>query len=327
MDTHLDRKVIVKRINDPSLLGRLLNEIEALQKVRSKHVVQLYDVIPIDNNTFALVEEFLPGMDLFSFQIDIENLEQIYKILYHLSCGLADIHDCNIVHRDFTPANVKFDGENILKIFDFGLAKHELLPDSTSGIIGTYGYMAPELYQDPPVIDKPVDCYAFGCICFYLITGKPPKCSTKKPFPRPQQVYESIARYINVPENISNLIDSCLKIDPRQRPTMDLLKNVFKNQLLYSQHKATIISDNRKHILEEINKGVRITRSKDSVTIAYDGYRFFIQEVSGDVYVNNLQISIGHTLEGSSVIILGHPEQGASRKFTTFDISHPEVVL
>lgn len=327
LDTHLDRKVIIKKINDTSDLSRLLNEIEAFQKVRSKHAVQIYDVIPMGNNDFALVEEFLPGLDLFDYQIDREDTEQLFKILYQLSCGIADIHNCGIVHRDFTPANVKFDVEDILKLFDFGLAKHKHLPDSTNGIIGTPGYMAPELYNAPPLIDKPVDCYSFGCICFYLITGKPPKCARKRPIPGPQNVYESISQKIDIPDNISTLIDSCLKVDPSQRPTMELIKNTLKNQLLYGQHKATIISGNM-YSLDEPEKGVRIYRLKeDSVTIVYDGYRFYVKNVTGNVYVNKLQINEGETLEGSSVIILGHPNKGAARKFATFDISHPEVVF
>jgi len=102
----------------------------------------------------------------------------------------------------------------------------------------------------------------------------------------------------------------------------------LKNQLLYGKHKSTIILDSEKYLLEEINKGVKISRSiEDSLIIGYNGYNFFIKEVTGNVYVNNLPINIGDTLEGSSVITLGHPNKGFSRKFATFDISHPEVVL
>ena len=66
---------------------------------------------------------------------------------------------------------------------------------------------------------------------------------------------------------------------------------------------------------------------KGTVAIAYDGLRFKISEVSGDVFVNGIRASLNQELPQSSVLIIGSPAQPAFREYPTFDISHPEVVL
>ena len=329
LDNNLDRKVIIKQINDPLEIDRLVAEIEALQKAKSKHVVEIYDVIaPGDGSEISIVEEFLPGDDLTGFRADDDNINELINVLYQLSCGLADIHDCGMVHRDFKPNNVKFDAENIIKIFDFGLAKHDNLPASTTGIIGTFGYMAPELFLNPPIIDKPVDCYAFGATAFEFVTGRTPACARNRPTPRPLGQDEGISNYINLSTRITPLIDSCLSLNTNDRPLLKDIMSVLEKELLYGKHKATIIHAANVYSLDQVRRGVRISRgTADYFEIFYNGYEFLIQEVSGDVYANGVVVLAGHVLEGSSVVILGNPSLGGNRKFVTFDISHPEVIV
>lgn len=329
LDKNLDRKVIIKQINNPLDIDRLFVEIEALQKAKSKHVVEIYDAIVSDGgNELAIVEEFLPKDDLTGFRANVNNIDELINILYHLSCGLADIHECGIVHRDFKPNNVKFDSENIIKIFDFGLAKHASLPTSTTGIIGTTGYMAPELFMDPPIIDKPVDCYAFGATAFEFVTGSTPACARNRPTPRSLRQDEGISNYIDLGARVTPLIDSCLALDANDRPLLKDIKNVLEKKLLYGKHKSTIVYEGKTKFLEQVGQGVKISRGiADYLTISYNGYDFIIKEVSGDVYVNGVAVKKDHVLEGSSVIILGKSSLGGYRKFVSFDISHPEVVL
>jgi serine/threonine protein kinase len=64
-DVLLDRTVAVKSIGDPSQLGRVIDEIKALQLLRSKHVVQIYDYfVDSASQQIGIVEEFVPGPGL-----------------------------------------------------------------------------------------------------------------------------------------------------------------------------------------------------------------------------------------------------------------------
>lgn len=328
-DQNLDRYIVKKKIEDISGLKRLLDEISALEIAKSKNVVQIYDVIVRkEPKDIAIIEEYLPGSDLIDYRASSSDITGFLKILYQLACGLADIHNCGIVHRDFKPNNVKYDAENNLKIFDFGLAKIDKLPTTTIGLIGTFGFMAPELFKKKPIIDKPVDCYSFGATAFYFVLGKRAACALNKPSPRALSANESISKFINLSGPLTRLIDSCLEIIPNNRPTMAEIKKALEAELLFGKHKATIVLEGKVFILKEVQKGVRIKRGDhDFVIIFYNGYDFLMNDIEGDVYVNDLPSKNGDVLPGASVITLGSANLGAQRRFSTFDISHPEVVI
>src|ERR1700676_4418955 len=64
-DGNLERQVAVKALHTVSNLSALLKEIEARGKIKSKHVVELYDVLKgSDGKPFALVLEYVAGQSL-----------------------------------------------------------------------------------------------------------------------------------------------------------------------------------------------------------------------------------------------------------------------
>src|SRR5262245_61001748 len=101
IDSHLQRRVIIKRLQIGVEERRLIDEQKALAKLRSKHVVQLYDIIELTDRKTpdkAIVIEYIEGknLDIGSFNSGREYL----KILWQISCGLKDIHEAGIIHRD-----------------------------------------------------------------------------------------------------------------------------------------------------------------------------------------------------------------------------------
>jgi len=129
-DKHLDRDVLVKELQSGVDQRRIVDEVAALTSIRSKHVVQIYDVIKDRRGAIVgLVEEYIPGPDLYSL-IPVTDTEGYLRIAYAISCGISDIHASGRVHRDIKPNNVKFDREGCLKIFDFGLARAERVNNS-----------------------------------------------------------------------------------------------------------------------------------------------------------------------------------------------------
>ncbi|WP_208604732.1 protein kinase domain-containing protein, partial [Pseudomonas lactis] len=100
----------------------------------------------------AIVLEFINGETLSSasFSADTNYLHLIWQI----SCGLADIHSHEIIHRDIKPGNIKIDGEGVVKILDFGLSRNNAAAETRS-IIGTPVFMAPELWGDQTIALTP----------------------------------------------------------------------------------------------------------------------------------------------------------------------------
>jgi len=177
-DTHLDRDVLIKELQLGVDQRRILDEVAALTGIRSKHVVQIYDVIKDGHGAVVgIVEEYIPGPDLTD-SIPVNDQNEFLRIAFAISSGLSDIHAFGHVHRDIKPNNIKFDAERCLKIFDFGLARRDQVNAATQGAVGTPGFMAPELWVDDDEVaqfDKAIDVYAFGATMLMLSLGTLPR--------------------------------------------------------------------------------------------------------------------------------------------------------
>lgn len=98
------------------------------------------------------------------------------EIVSALADGLAHAHSQGILHRDVKPANVLFDEAGTPKLGDFGLAQ---LPDAetltrTGQVMGTLGYMAPEMIDDARRAGPAADVYSLGAVLFACLAGRPP---------------------------------------------------------------------------------------------------------------------------------------------------------
>jgi len=329
-DTNLDREVAIKFIQNVRDQRRLFDEIAALQKIRSKHVVQIFDIFlnEVDRRV-GIVQEYISGSDMASY-VENRNLhpEEYLKILYQIICGIADIHASNLIHRDIKPNNMKFDQSNIIKIFDFGLARFAGQNDSTVGFAGTPGYAAPELYRAGIVpFTNAIDTYAFGVTAWYLSGTQLPEDLLRRP-----PIFSSLPSFaslpLNIPPAIAAALDKVLSEDVEERPSALEIRDLIGNYLLFGKHRGLLVAGEDKHILERVNQSVMLNVTNYGfIRIKYDGLYFLADAVNGAIYVNNKLIQQGQSLPKNCVITIGDPSRGAQRLFVTFDISNPEVVL
>jgi serine/threonine-protein kinase len=331
-DTHLDRKVLIKNLKAGTDTRRLLDEIRALQAIRSKHVVQIYDVISNDRGEVAaIVEEYLPGNDLAVHPLP-NDANEFLRLAYQIAEGIADIHCHKRVHRDIKPINMKFDAEQCIKIFDFGLARLEDVDASTIGVVGTRGFLAPELFRgdskNTVTFTKAVDTFAFGSTALYLAVGALPASLKKMPPAIPNGEVDFSKAKFELPVRIVRKLNDCFALDPDDRPSMEEVTATIGAHLLHNRHRALIIEGARVHKLDASSPVVTLNSGAlGSLRLTYDGLEFRASEVTGAVYVNNVQIADGHKLPGSCVITLGAPPLLNSRVNFTVDVSHPEVSL
>lgn len=330
-DEHLDRLVLVKKLQGNVDQSRILDEIAALTTIRSKHVVELFDVLRDENDeVVGIVEDFLPGDDLNAI-IPISDRETFLRTAYAIACGISDIHDAGRVHRDIKPTNMKFDGEGCLKIFDFGLSRPDDVHAKTIGTVGTPGYIAPELCVDEGQevqFSQPVDVYAFGATAAKMMLGKLPPELRKLPPTLPCAAADFGAHAIKLPSAIATILNACLNPNPTARPKMKAVRDLLASYLLRNQHRATLFLGNTVHTLDIKNPAANITAgSLGSVQVKYDGLQFVVIGLTGNVTINNIPIQVNHVLPGACVITLGDPSAGWNRKYVTVNVSHPEVVL
>lgn len=325
-DAVLERKVAIKVMPGGVEKRRIRDELGALLKMRSKHVVQVFDVLNI-NNDLAIVQEFIEGQDLFDENCAPENKSEYLKLLWQIASGISDIHDLGVIHRDVKPNNMKLDPEGVVKIFDFGLARDEGPSAATLGFVGTHGFAAPELYNDYVTFTAAVDTYAFGATALFLGLRYLPPDLMRCPPVLSKSDYFSMLPF-EISEGLRSILNACLEYDPSQRPAMRDVKELLAKHLLSGKHRALIVFDGKASYLDAKRPSV-LLRLPDigEIGIRYDGFDFLVNSVSGEVFINNALAAAGDCLPGACVVALGAPERKAARKYITFDLSHPEIVL
>jgi serine/threonine protein kinase len=320
-DQNLSRKVMLKRVPNAADLPRLLDEQKALLKLRSKHVVQLLDVVTFQHNgndIRCLVLEHIAGTDLD--QIKFAANEDFLKTLWQIASGVADIHRAGVIHRDIKPNNIRRDANGVIKIFDFGLAREIGKDDKTKSITGTAGYMAPELYGSTTISFSPaVDAYAFARTALSLLGVQPPNA---KPVAIPAGSIIKTLPALNI--DVASALEACLCIKPADRPSMQEMQDLLARDFLRDKHRARIGTAAKANELSATHRTVNLNfPNVGSLTIRYDGSYFTITHVTGDVFVNNKRVIAGTRMLSACVITLG---EGRNRAFVTFDISRPEVM-
>lgn len=325
-DTFLDRDVMYKQMHDPANNEQLINEVRALSRARSKHVVEIYDVVRDQQGTLhGIVIERLDGRTFEDFPRDSRGTRDFLQVAFQIATALDDLHSSGIVHRDLKLENMRESSEGVLKLFDFGISTVR------SGYItqqnrGTYVYAAPELYQHQPAITWQMDMYAFGICCWKLLTHQLPHELLTHP-PQTAGRAPSIAPHLAAASpNVVRLIDGCLDPNALARPAARVVAAALSAELVKGQHRGRFVQGVQQvYELSQSQRQVRIAiANKGELIVRYDGNVFEIVGVAGTVLVNNHPAIVGMHLPEACVLTFG---AAIARSFVTFASSHPELVL
>jgi len=176
-------KVIHKQlaIEDPSTLDRFEREASVLRRIRSPHVVMMYEEGKLDDGTPYIVMELLRGENLVERLERTEtemSLGDIAKLLGQVATALEAVHSQGIVHRDLKAENIFLIGEQDQlcgKLIDFGLAKTPDMPGrpkltAPGMLVGSPEYMSPEQIVASMDVDLQADLWAVGVIAYVCAT-------------------------------------------------------------------------------------------------------------------------------------------------------------
>ncbi len=188
----IGKRVAVK-VLAPELTGstvvveRFLREARAAASISSPNICDVYDSGKLEDDRPFLVLELLEGESLYEHMTRVRQLtvEKTLAITTQAARGLMKAHAASVVHRDLKPENIFLtkdaDGELLVKILDFGLAKfyapmvgdvEQARLTREGAVFGTPAYMSPEQVKGQGQVDHRADLWALGCIVFECLTGR-----------------------------------------------------------------------------------------------------------------------------------------------------------
>ncbi len=178
-DRELDEAIALKFFfageATPDLVKRFKQELLLSRKLAHPNIVAVYDIGTHRGCKFMSME-LLEGETLSQKIEDEIPLTDGLDYLIQACAGLQVAHTQGIVHRDIKPDNLFVTKSGVLKVMDFGIAKHQTGPAMTRAgfMAGTPEYIAPEQISSFASVTHAADIYAMGVVIFEVVTGKVP---------------------------------------------------------------------------------------------------------------------------------------------------------
>jgi len=209
---------------DPTAIVGFEVEQMILPRLQGPHVPRWIASGGFDKQPY-IVMELMQGESLRA-RIDTAPLpaDEVRSIGARVAEALHDLHQQNVIHHDIKPSNIMFREDGTAVLIDYGLARHDRLPDLLAEQfrlpMGTGPYISPEQILHNRR-DTRSDLFALGVILYLLATGV-------RPFGLPSSVrglrrrlFEAPipprAHRADVPPWLQEIILRCLEVDPDQR--------------------------------------------------------------------------------------------------------------
>lgn len=166
---------------------------------------------------------------------------KILKIFEQISSAINYMHSENILHRDLKTANVFLNSKGVVKIGDFGISKIINTKIHAQTVLGTPYYFSPEMCEGKEY-DEKSDMWALGCIL-----GE--TCCLKKAFTA-ANLSELVTKimlgqYMLLPdhysENMKNLVDVLLQVDPSKRPSASEILNYWLPMIYQNSMESSVL--------------------------------------------------------------------------------------
>ena len=223
-------KIINKKAMSKEDMDNIRNQIDILKIATDEFVLKLLDIIENESYLYIMTE-LCKGGDLYSYlnqrSFKIPE-EKAAKLIYKLTKSVSFLHALGIIHRDLKPENIlmtDMSDDADLRISDFCICKRLEPNETTNEIVGTLGYMAPEVLMGKDY-NFSADVWGIGVITYLLLTGYLPFDDEEedKEVIR-KTLFESIPFYNDSWKNISSkakeFVKKILKKDKEERISID----------------------------------------------------------------------------------------------------------
>jgi eukaryotic-like serine/threonine-protein kinase len=298
----------VLREAQPQWIERFKREFRTMQGISHPNLVRLDELFFDDEGpAWFFTMELIDGTDVTSFVRraapaipDGASFDEarLRASLRQLLDALIVLHGAGMVHRDIKPSNVMATAEGRIVLLDFGLVIDRFGESTTSGILGTPAYMAPEQARFNFDVGPAADIYSVGVLLYHLLTGRLPFEGRDLQFvlmgnrtltpPAPQAVARA------VPEDLAHLCLAMLQLDDSQRPTALEVKGLLLDAQAAPSigSRSSVISElvGRQAELDRLRAAFETTAKGELATVIVTGesgigksalIRHFMRELRG----------------------------------------------
>src|SRR5215813_13237718 len=217
------RRVAIKVIRPDLAEDAVFRDRFTREVAAARRVSPLFTAGVVDADTMAeapwLATTYIDGVSLDRRVLDDGPMEsdEVLTLAAGLGEALTSIHLAGLVHRDLKPSNILLN-ETGPHIIDFGLALgNEQTRLTTSLVVGTPSYMAPERLRGE-MAGPPSDVFSLGATLVFASTGRD-LVDDATVYQQVLQIAEGRFNLADVPATLRAIIVRCVSFEPRDRPT------------------------------------------------------------------------------------------------------------
>lgn len=185
---------------------RFYQEARILFELNHENIISVYDIGSLNNKPYIRMEYF-DGINLNQVlqKYGTLTIPKCTILIINISKAMEYAHQ-KVVHRDLKPSNIMVAVPNKFRVIDFGLGiyrEKQLYSRLTSLDKGVGGslFTAPELHNDPLLIDKRSDIYSLGAIWYTMLVGRAPSGTRMK---------ENLYLVNGITDEYANMILKCM---------------------------------------------------------------------------------------------------------------------
>ena len=204
-----------------NLISQLNLEIKIMYKVHHPHLMQLINHYEDDNNFFMIMPYASRGQ-LYTLLRKSTRFDQktTAQFLRETISAVKYLHEHHVIHRDIKPENILLDHNYRVKLSDFGWSNFCEENEKRKTFCGTPEYLSPEMVKKVPH-DYRVDIWSLGVLLFECLAGYPPFTGQSE-----EELFKNIRQLkihwpIDFPPLAKNLVTKILKLNPKERPSLD----------------------------------------------------------------------------------------------------------
>lgn len=224
----------------PTIVGFEVEQM-IMPRLTGPHVPRVFGTGDFSVMPYIVTERIPGGSLLGRFKAAPLPLSDLVELGARMAAAVHALHLQHVIHLDLKPDNILVRDTGEMVLIDFGLSRHDQLPDLLAEEftipMGTYPYIAPEQFlrcrEDPRS-----DLFALGAMLYEAATGHPPfgvperLSAVRRRLwldPPPPRLYRP-----DLPEWMQEIILRALEVDPGRRYQSAA-------QILYDlQHPATV---------------------------------------------------------------------------------------